>query len=124
MPTGYGLSISAYLVQFISYLFYGLLETMAESIKAVSPIVLLKGSNYSTWKVQYRMVMMKAGLWSIVSGTEMVPESEADAEVHAKFAARRDSELAHSVLSVDPTLLYLLGDPDDPVAVYLRIYLS
>ena len=67
------------------------------------------------------MVLTKAGLWSIVSGTEMAPESEAGAEVHAKFAACCDSALAHIVLSVNPTLLYLLGDPDDPVAVWKKL---
>ena len=67
------------------------------------------------------MVLMKAGLWSIVSGTETAPDSEADADVRAKFAARRDSALAHIVLSVNPTLLYLLGDPEDPVAVWKKL---
>ena len=94
---------------------------MAESIRTVSPVVPLRGSNYPTWKLQCRMVLMKAGLWSIVNGTEKAPEAEADAEVTAKYTARRDSALAHIVLSVDPTLLYLLGDPEDPVAAWKKL---
>ena len=35
--------------------------------------------------------------------------------------ALRDSALAHVVLSVDPTLLYMLGDPVDPVAVWKKL---
>ena len=64
------------------------------------------------------MVLMKAGLWSIVNGTEKVPEAEADAEVKAKYTACRDSALAHIVQSVDSTQLYLLGDPDDLVSAW------
>ena len=37
------------------------------------------------------------------------------------LSALRDSELAHVVLSVDPTLLYMLGDPVDPVAVWKKL---
>ena len=47
---------------------------------------------------------MKAGLWSIVNGTKKAPEAEADI-----------------VLSVDPTLLYLLLDPEDPVAAWKKL---
>ena len=65
------------------------------------------------------MALMK-GLWKIVSGTEVVPD-EGEAERHAKFAARRDRALAIIGLSVEPTLLYLLGDPDDPVAVWKKL---
>ena len=56
---------------------------MAEAIKSVA-IVPLKGSNYPTWKVQCRMVLMKEGLWSIVNGTELSP-GDGDEEKLAKF---------------------------------------
>ena len=65
------------------------------------------------------MVLMKEGLWTIVNGTEKAPE-EREAEKLAKFAARRDRVLA-LVLSVEPALLYLLGDPDDPVTVWKKL---
>ena len=63
---------------------------MAEAIKSVS-IVPLKGSNYPTWKLQCRMVLLKEGLWSIVNGTERAPRGE-DEEKLAKFAARKDEQ--------------------------------
>ena len=94
---------------------------MAESSRTVSPVVLLKGSNYPTWKLQCWMVLMKAGLWSIVNGTENAPEAEADADVIPKYTARRNSALAHIILSVDPMLLYLLGDPEDQVIVWKKL---
>ena len=64
---------------------------------------------------------MKARLWWIVNGMEKVPEAEADAEVKAKYTAHHDSALAHVILSVDPTLLNLLGDPEDPVAAWKKL---
>ena len=37
---------------------------------------------------------------------------------NSKFVFRRDKALATIVLSVDPMLLYLIGDPEDPVVVW------
>lgn len=91
---------------------------MAES-KSVA-VVPLKGSNYATWKVQCRMALMKEGLWGIVNETERAPP-EREADKHAKFVGRQNRALALIVLSVEPTLLYLLGDPEDPVAVWKKL---
>ena len=38
-----------------------------------------------------------------------------------KFTSRRDRALATVVLSVDTSLLYLIGDPEDPVAVWKKL---
>ena len=55
--------------------------------KTVS-VVPLNNLNYSTWKVQCKMALVKDGLWVIVSGKEVEPaEGE---EAWAKFAARCD----------------------------------
>lgn len=85
---------------------------------AVQP---LKGSNYPTWKIQCQMTLMKDGLWTIVNGTETVPDGDGMAEARAKFRSRRDRALAIIVLSVDPSLLYLLGNPEDPVTVWTKL---
>ena len=69
------------------------------------------------------MALVKDGLWSIVSGTETAPAAT-EAEKFAKFVSRRDKALAIIVLSVDPSLLYLLGDPEDPVAVWKKLLVS
>ena len=92
---------------------------MAESKSAM--VVPLNGSNYGTWKVQCCMALVKDGLWSIVCETETSP-ADTEAEKFAKFVSRRDKALAIIVLSsVDPSLLYLLGDPEDPVAVWKKL---
>lgn len=90
---------------------------MAELKTAIVP---LNGKNYPTWKVQCKMALMKDSLWGIVSGTETLPE-EANAETRKKFDARKDRALAIVVLSVDPSLLYLLGNPEDPAEVWRRL---
>ena len=81
-------------------------------------ILPLNGSNYPTWKVQCRMALMRDGVWSIVNGSETAPEEVGS---RAKFHMRSDKALATIVLSVDPSLLYLLGDPKDPVAVWKKL---
>ena len=91
---------------------------MAESKSTV--VVPLNSSNYPTWKVQCRMALMKDGLWNLVNGTERPPLSS-EAEQHAKFMARRDRALAIIVLSVEPSLLYLIGDPEDPIVVWKKL---
>ena len=91
---------------------------MAE-VKPVS-IVPLKGTNYPSWKVQCRMALIREGLWGIVSGTEKAPDST-EVDRHAKFMARSDRALATIVLAIDPTLLYLVGDPVDPEAVWKKL---
>ena len=82
--------------------------------------VALNGKNYPTWKVQCRMALMKDGLWGIVGGTEVDP-GEDHADAHTKFMSRRDRALAIVVLSVEPSLLYLIGDPVDPVTVWKKL---
>ena len=86
---------------------------MATESKSVT-VYPLNGSNYPTWKLQCQMALMKEGLWSIVNGTEHAPEAEGG----DKFSTRRDRALATIVLSVDPSLLYLIGSPEDPVEVW------
>ena len=61
------------------------------------------------------MSLMKDGLWSLVSGKEFAE----GAEQQAKFAARKDKALVIIVLSIDPSLLYLIvADPADPVLLW------
>ena len=79
-------------------------------------IVPLNGKNYATWKVQCRMALMKDNVWNIVNQIE---ESPAPTELDKirTFNLRRDRALAIIVLSIDPKLLYLIGDPVDPTIV-------
>ena len=62
------------------------------------------------------MVLMKMGVWRIVEGTEVAPDD--DAVALRKYNERKDKALATIVLGVKTNLLYLLGDPKDPVQVW------
>ncbi len=67
------------------------------------------------------MALMKEGLWGIVKETELPPPADADEATKTKYGTRQDRALATIVLSMDPTLLYLLGDPTSPVVVWKKL---
>ena len=92
---------------------------MAES-KGTVVVVPLNGSNYVTWKIQCKMTLIKEGLWKIVEGTEVAPLDESQ-PTFAKFMSRRDRALAIVVLSVEPSLLYLIGEPEDPGQAWKKL---
>ena len=66
------------------------------------------------------MALMRDGLWDIVSGNENFPGEE-EAAKYSKFMARRDRALATMALSIDPSLLYLIGETDDPSTVWEKL---
>ncbi len=80
----------------------------------------LNGKNYPTWKIQCKMALMKDGLWGIASGTEDAP-AEDDAEARRKYTSRKDRALVIIVLGIDPSLLYLLGNPENPSEVWTQL---
>ena len=51
---------------------------------------------------------------------ETAPD-KGEGDHHSKFLARWDHALATIVLAVEPSLLYLNGDPDDPVVVWKKL---
>ena len=92
---------------------------MAEG-KTVS-VIPLNGTNYPSWKVQCRMALVREGLWGIVAGTKEPPDRGTYPDKYAKFMSRRDKALATIVLAIDPSLLYIIGDPEDPAAVWRKL---
>ena len=63
---------------------------------------------------------MKLGVWGIVNESEVAPDPQNDVALR-KFMDKMDRALATIVLSVEPSLLYLLGDPQDPVEVWQKL---
>lgn len=84
------------------------------------PISPLVGTNYPTWKVQCKMALMKDGLWGVVSGTEVRPPDTEAAKLE-KFSKLSDRALAIIVLAIDPSLLYVIGEPSNPVDVWKKL---
>ena len=91
---------------------------MAADTKAVS-IVPLNGANDPTWKILCQMALMCDGVWGIVDGSEVAPPTTDDQ--YQKFMSRSNKVLATIVLSLDPSLLYLIGDPQDPKTVWTKL---
>ena len=83
-------------------------------------ITALDDSNYQTWKLQCRMSLMKEGLWGIVNETETRPPAD-QSDSLVKFNKLWDKALATIVLSINPALLYLLGEPTSPVEVWKKL---
>ena len=59
------------------------------------------------------------GLWNIVNRMENPPDASEAGQ--AKFVGRRDCALVIIVLSVEPSLLQIIGDPEDPVTVWKKL---
>ena len=88
-------------------------------------IVQLDGANYSTWKLQVKMLLISLNLWNIVEGTERSPvpgESEAALARTASFNLRRGKALSTLVLALNPSMFYLIGqEVSDPVVVWKKL---
>ena len=57
----------------------------------------------------------------LVDGTEEAPGLHALADKLAKFKTQKDRALAVIVLPIEPSLFYLLGNPQDPVQVWEKL---
>ena len=93
---------------------------MATAGEKSSCVVPLNGGNFATWKIQIKMSLMKDSLWNVVIGKEKAPPNGTRAEVE-KFETKRDRALAILVLNINPSLLYLIGDPTDPAVVWDKL---
>ena len=67
------------------------------------------------------MTLMKFGLWGFITGTEIEPDEDANNAGWRKWVERKDRALANIVLAVEPSLLYMLGDPKDPADVWQKL---
>ena len=63
---------------------------------------------------------MKDDLWGVVIESER-PFEENKSDEYAMFVVRRDCALSIIVLAMDPSLLYLFDDPNNPVTVWKKL---
>ena len=63
------------------------------------------------------MALIRGGLWNVVKEMAIVPSSKTDAIFHTKYLLHKDRALAMIILSVEQSLLYFIGDPNDPAVV-------
>ena len=83
-----------------------------------SSLKCLNESNYATWKVHVKMQLKKDDLFKYVDGSVAAPT---DAAALAIYRIKCDRALAIIVLSIDPSLLYIVGDPEDPKEVWNKL---
>ena len=94
---------------------------MAESLKSAVTVSQLNGSNYGTWKIQCKMALVKDGLWGVVDNTDPAPSVSDSEDKKAKYKSKKDKALVIIVLSIEPSLLYIIDEPDDPVVVWKKL---
>ena len=70
--------------------------------------------------MQIKMCLILLKLYSIVEEIGTAPCDESSAN-YKMFCSRRDKALSAIVLSVEPRLFCLLGDPTDPVNVWKKL---
>ena len=61
---------------------------------------------------------IRDGLCGIVNERKETPDAASDAEKYANYVTRRVRALATIALSVEPSLLYLHGNPQNQVEVW------
>ena len=71
--------------------------------------------NYPTWKIHVKLTLMRDKLWKYISEPDAEPPDSSDADTRRKYNERLDCCLAVIVLFFYPSLLYLVGDPTNPV---------
>ena len=73
----------------------------------------LDGSNWITWKFQLRHLLMAKGLWKFVDGSAVLAE-DPTREEREKFQAEQQKAFSTIVMSVSPSLLYLITSCELP----------
>ena len=66
------------------------------------------------------MALIRENTWEIVNGSEECPP-QTDRDAYKKYCNRRDRALATIVLTLDPELLYLVENIDDPIQVWNKL---
>ena len=67
------------------------------------------------------MALIPDWLCWIVDETEQAPGPDASADSRVKFVSRQDRALATIILAVEPSLLYLLDNPEDPIVMWKKL---
>ena len=84
-------------------------------------LVPLNRINYIAWKVQWKMALIRDGLWNIINEMEIFPNFRTDTILHTKYLLQKYHALVTIILSVELSLLYLVRDPDDLVAAWKKL---
>uniref|UniRef100_A0A1X7UD16 CCHC-type domain-containing protein n=1 Tax=Amphimedon queenslandica TaxID=400682 RepID=A0A1X7UD16_AMPQE len=65
------------------------------------------------------MALVKDGLWGVVDNSDSVPNVSDSVDKKAKYKSKKNKALATIV--IEPSLLYIICEPDDPVTVWQKL---
>ena len=71
--------------------------------------------------MQCKKILIREDLWNIVNKTAIIPNLKTNANLYSKYLWQKDCALMTSALLVELSLLYLIGNPDDPAVVLKKI---
>lgn len=77
----------------------------------------LNDSNYGTWKKLVKALLVRKGLWDVVSGDETLPSGSPNTKPVRAFRKRQAEAGAEIILHVEPSQLPFIED-DDPHVVW------
>ncbi|KAJ6537046.1 hypothetical protein B0H19DRAFT_962354 [Mycena capillaripes] len=74
----------------------------------------LNDSNYGTWKKLVKAILIRKGLWEVVSGDETLPNRSPTTKPVRAFRKRQAEAGAEIILHVEPPFI----EDDDPHVVW------
>ncbi|KAJ7231223.1 hypothetical protein C8J57DRAFT_1037782, partial [Mycena rebaudengoi] len=77
----------------------------------------LNDSNYRPWKKLLKALLIRKGLWDVVSGDETLPNGSPNTKPVRAFRKRQAEAGAEIILHVEPSQLPFIED-DDPKVVW------
>ncbi|KAJ7658288.1 hypothetical protein DFH06DRAFT_1297632, partial [Mycena polygramma] len=77
----------------------------------------LNDSNHGTWKKLEKALLVRKGLWDVVSGDESLPNGSPNTKAVRAFRKRQAEACAEIILHVEPAQLPFIDD-DDPKVVW------
>lgn len=80
----------------------------------------LDGSNWMTWKIQIKHMLLDKALWEYVTGEVVVPATS-DGEKYEKY--KRAAQKANTMLylHVTQSQIYIIGDEDNPAVTWKKL---
>ena len=94
------------------------MSTTTTSILNAATMPRLNDTNYISWSARMRALLIRLGLWGLVSGTETLPDADkADTKKVGVFADRQLKACAELILYVEDSQLPHMGG-DDPNVIW------
>ncbi|GBM89028.1 hypothetical protein AVEN_151914-1 [Araneus ventricosus] len=85
-----------------------------------SSIEQLEADNYSSWRIDMKVLLMERNYWRIETGTEIKPEEEKFKELK-HFNSVKDKAYRTIYFNISKTYRYVIANREDPVAAWKHL---